>query len=264
MRFNGLVLILFLFTILSCSRQPVGVAANPGNATPAATAGEDVLRDPEIEEAEALREAGPISAGANGVQARGMGETDLSDARPPTRDALTRPGETREETNQTATIENQGSVGQAPLGGLDRPGSDVTPAETPYLTFQKSICYGDCEAYTFDLRTGGLASLLVDEGEIARGLYERELYSVDYDDLNNQLDSLRGMEFAPLYPVDQEIPSDIPYRRVTLPGVDGAPREIKVYFGAPPALERFMDRLEALISEQSWERSSEQPAGRNK
>ena len=263
MRSTGLFLTLFLFTILSCSRQPVGVAANPGNAIPAATANESVTPDPTIEEAAALREAEPISAGTTGIGPRGMGEADLSDARPPTRDALNRPGETREETNQTATIENQGSVGQAPLGGVDRPGSDVTPTEAPYFTFQKSVCYGNCEAYTFDLRSGGMASLLVDEGEIARGLYERELYSVDYDDLNQQIDSLRGVEFAPLYPVDEEIPTDIPFRRVTLPGTDGTPREIKVYFGAPPALERFMDRLEALISDQSWERASEQPSGNN-
>ena len=263
MRPTALVLTLFLFIFLSCSRQPVGVAGNPGNAIPAPTAGATATPDPEMQEAEALRDAEPISAGSTGVDGVTMGDPDLRNARPPSRDALSRPVEPGEESNQTATIENQGSIGQAPLGGLDRPGSEMTASEAPYLTFQKSVCYGDCEAYTFDLRSGGMASLLVDEGEVARGLYERELYSVDYDDLNNQLDSLRGMDFAPLYPVDEAIPTDIPFRRVTLPDAEGGTREIKVYFGAPPALERFMDRLEALISDQSWERASEQPPVRN-
>ena len=164
------------------------------------------------------------------------------------------------ERNRTATIENQGNLGQAPLNGRRETAEEPPVPEEPVaFSFRKSNCYGDCEAYTFDLRSGGLTSLVVDKGEIARGLYKRQLFSVDYDQLNNEIDSLSGLDLAPLYPVGEEFPDDIPFREVTLFDGEQEPRVIRVYYGAPPALERFMDRLELLIEEQSWEKTTEDP-----
>ena len=262
MHYSSAAFVVLSLLTFACSRQPVGVSGSPSDPVPVATG--SVEANPEIEEARVLREEETLSQDRPSAN---PSIPDASDPGPIRREDLGRPtaapaGVPREASNQSATIENQGSVGQVSLGG-DRPSGLGEGSDTPYFTYEKSVCYGDCEAYTFSLRDGGLSSLLVNEGALAAGLYERELYSVDYDHLNSSLDSLRGMELQPLYPVDQEIPTDIPYRRITLPDADGTPREVKVYFGAPPALERFMDRLELLISEQSWQRASKQADDRN-
>ena len=242
----------------SCSRQPVGIAGSPNTPVQAPIEDGTVETNPKIDEARALRTQEELAQGELPPEKAGTGnlpdEAELkARRRDEVRQRRDRMNSPQIESNETAEIENQASVGQAPLTDPDV----VTPPEQEnpaILTFQKSNCYGDCEAYTFNLQTGGMTSLLVDQGEIAQGLYNRQLYSVDYERLNNSIDSLRSVDLEPLYPVREEVPTDIPYRLITLPDENGFPRNIKVYSGAPPALERFLDRLELLIGEQSWEK----------
>ncbi|NJB87605.1 hypothetical protein GGR26_003389 [Lewinella marina] len=266
---TSLFLTLLFLLCLSCSRQPVGVTAGSASTVaPAPVADGAVRPDPEVEAAIAER-AAPESMDARAPEDPGAA---------PLPDAAAVKAQRREEvrarrrtvpqppieSNETAEIENQASLGQAPLaepGYREEAAADNT--EVPLFSFRKSNCYGDCEAYTFDLKSGGMTSLLVDQGEIAQGLYNRQLYSVDYAELNRSIDSLRQLDLAPVYPVGEEIPADIPYRQLILPDGEGKPREVKVYYEAPPALERFMDRLEVLIGEQAWERATPQPRKRN-
>ncbi|MGB3798791.1 MAG: DUF6438 domain-containing protein [Lewinella sp.] len=247
---------------LSCTRQPVGIAGSPNTPIQAPIEGGTVDPDPQIDEARALRAEEEIAQGSRAPERTGAGslpdETEVkARRREEVRNRRAAGSSPRIESNETATIENQGSVGQAPISNPgyreQAPENDVAPE----MVFQKSNCYGDCEAYTFSLQSGGMTSLLVDKAAVAQGMYNRQLYSVDYQDLQNSIDSLREQAFEPLYPVDREIPTDIPYRMITIPDANGNPRDIKVYSGAPPALQRFMDRLELLIGEQSWQRDTQ-------
>ncbi|THH34963.1 DUF6438 domain-containing protein [Neolewinella litorea] len=258
----------FVLTFFSCSRQPVGVTGPPNRALPPPSVTDPAQPDPVVQDAIADRpEAETVEGQAPGIEnAEAIPDAAAVKARRreevrARRQAIEQPPI---ESNKTAKIENQASVGQATIvdeGYREEVAADAT--EAPLMSFRKSNCYGDCEAYTFDLKSGGMTSLLVDQGKIAQGLYNRQLYSVDYADLNRSIDSLRQLDLAPVYPVDEEIPADIPYRYLSIPDRDGNPREVKVYYGAPPALERFMDRLEVLIDEQAWERASQQPRNKN-
>ncbi|WP_116106429.1 hypothetical protein [Lewinella sp. IMCC34191] len=257
-----LAMVAIVLVSLSCTRQPIGIAGSPNTPVQAPIEDGTVDPDPEIDEAQALRADEELAQGTRAPERAGAGslpseEEVKAQRREEVRNRRATTRSPRIESNETAEIENQASVGQAPLTDSgyrdDVPENDL-PAE---LVFQKSNCYGDCEAYTFSLQDGGMSSLLVDNSELAQGLYNRQLYSVDYEDLNNSIDSLREFDFEPLYPVDRPIPSDIPYRMITIPDANGDPRSIKVYSGAPPALQRFMDRLELLIGEQSWQRDTQ-------
>ena len=251
-----------LLLSLSCTRQPIGIAGSPNTPVPAPIEDGPVDPNPEMEEARILRDGDEATR-----DSRAPGRTAAGELPPESEVKARRAEEVRQrreamespriESNETAEIENQASVGQAPLTDTESIGNSASSDTPPELVFQKSNCYGDCEAYTFSLQSGGMTSLLVDKGEVAQGLYNRQLYSVDYADLNNSIDSLRELTLAPVYPVDEEIPTDIPYRLITLPDGNGYPRNIKVYSGAPPALERFLDRLELLIGEQSWQQATE-------
>ena len=261
MKFYPVALGLVLVS-LSCTRQPIGIAGSPNTPVPAPIEDGTVDPNPDMEEARILREGDEATREQRAPTRTAAGELPPeSEIKARRRDEVRQRREAMEspriESNETAEIENQASVGQAPLTESE-PSTGTDDRDTPpELVFQKSNCYGDCEAYTFSLQSGGMTSLLVDKGEVAQGLYNRQLYSVDYDDLNNSIDSLRELTLEPVYPVNEEIPTDIPYRLITLPDGNGYPRNIKVYSGAPPALERFMDRLELLISEQSWQQASE-------
>ncbi|WP_116126905.1 DUF6438 domain-containing protein [Lewinella sp. IMCC34183] len=253
-------LLLSFALILSCTRQPVGITGSSNTVIAPPTESDAATPDPRTEQAMAERPDASQRVMETPERSTAVPQPADVKALRNTRRTTTPaavPAGTDLAENETARIENQGAVGEADLSGSALPKTESSGG-APLMTFQKSNCYGDCEAYTFDLRTGGLSSLRVDQGAIAEGLYNRQLYSIDYDRLNNSIDSLRGLDLAPVYPEEAPIPTDIPYRLVTLPDLEGNPRSIKVYGGAPPALKRFLDRLELLISEQSWERATEQ------
>lgn len=252
-------LLVCLCLLFSCSRQPVGVAASPNNVSPPPTSTDVVKPDPQAQEA--LEQRPP----STGDLATGTGVDERLENVDPTahRDLRGRAGaadvpaaDTKVANNETAVIENQGNVGQVPLTGRAETQAAAEDAEATLITFRKSPCYGDCEVYTFDLRADGYANLDVESGPVAAGRYHRQLYDVDYDELNGDLAELRGMAFADLYPEEDEIPTDVPFREITLPDADGTPRTVRVYGDAPPALKEFMDRLEIFISEQDWERDA--------
>ncbi|PPK88881.1 hypothetical protein CLV84_1855 [Neolewinella xylanilytica] len=256
-----------LLLCLSCTRQPIGISGSPNTPVQAPIEDGNVSPDPEIDEARALRTEEELSRGVEAPARPGVGNLpDESEVKAMRREEVRRRREAMEspqiETNETAEIENQASLGQAPIAELGYREEVAEDANAPELIFQKSTCYGDCEAYTFSLQSGGMTSLLVDKGEVAQGLYNRQLYSVDYEDLNNSIDSLRQLTFDPVYPVEAEVPTDIPYRLLTIPDQNGYPRNIKIYSNAPPALERFMNRLEVLIGEQSWQTTEKNDGGK--
>nr|WP_256534192.1 DUF6438 domain-containing protein [Lewinella sp. JB7] len=151
--------------------------------------------------------------------------------------------------NETARIENQANVGTAPLAPAD---DDAARKEAPLFSFSKSACYGDCDVYTLEVRPDGNMLLNVSNGLMGKGAYERQLDDFAKRDLLTVVDSLRNTVFEPLYPVDDEVPTDLQFTRLVLPDADGRPRSVTVYYGAPHALNRFIERLETLVDAEIW------------
>lgn len=166
------------------------------------------------------------------------------------------PAQLTERDNRTAQKENQANLGTASIfkevEDRRRNAYEDSLLVKTILVFAKTSCYGDCSVYTFTLDSGRDAKLDVKKGLDGPGDYADRLDLMDYGSLTEQIDSLREVEFAELYPTDEPPPTDAPARRIGLPGPDGKLRRIKVYYGAPEALTRLLDEVEALVEEKRW------------
>jgi hypothetical protein len=152
--------------------------------------------------------------------------------------------------NETALIENQGSLGAAPITDTD---GVPLPEDAPVLTVIKSPCFGDCDVYRLDVLQDGRMVLEVENGLLRPGTYVQTLSSFDRRDLMTALDSLGTNDYATVYPTDPaDIPDDGSYTTLTLPNEEGEPRSVTVYYGAPLELDAFLRRIGQLIDEQAW------------
>ncbi len=228
--------------LVGCSRQPVRVASNMPPAPAPAEQARPVVTPP----APGTRNRGVVDDKRAPLDPNDRVNVDPDNIPIPPRKRVVQP-DTR--TNQTASIENQGSVGSVPLSGSEAP---MVPAEMPVVTLSKSSCYGDCDVYTLSYLPSGTATLTVSNGLMGKGTYRTELSSLDQREITMRLDSLRGMDFAPLYPLSEDFPADIQYTRLVLPDEEAGGSTITVYFDAPAALQRFLDRLEALVEDGNW------------
>ncbi len=234
---------LFVCLLLAaCSRQPVRVASSMPPAPAPAEQARPVVTPP----APVARNRVVVDDKRASLDPDDRVDVDPDNIPLPPRKRVVRP-DTR--TNQTANIENQGAVGSVPLSGREAP---EAPAEMPVVTLSKSSCYGDCDVYTLSYLPSGTATLTVSNGLMGKGTYRTELSSLDQREMGMRLDSLRGMELATLYPVSEEFPSDMQYTRLVLPDEEAGGRTVTVYFDAPAALQRFLDRLEALVENSNW------------
>ena len=240
---KSLLLLLCCCWLLTCSRQPVRVAATPPTyPAPAATA------TPAVEPTPSSRPT------AEEVQAVGLEREDnatvpdkaSADPTPPSK--RKRPAT---QPNETAIIENQGNIGRVPLNN-DDPADPALPVAAPLMTFSKSACYGDCAAYTLQLLPGNLLVLDVSNGLMGEGSYQRQLDNFKARELAATIDSLRSVSFLEFYPTEEEPPTDLQFTRLALPDKEDNLRSVTVYYDAPPALERFIDRIEALVATEIW------------
>ncbi len=238
--------VLTVLVLFSCSRQPVRVGATmPEGPAPAETLPATVKPN----------QADGVPANVSRVNAElERAPEDGPVVSPPRKGdypiapkvSVIKPAT---ETNETANIENQGAVGSLPLTDDE---TAESPAELPTVTLSKSACYGNCAVYALSYLPSGVLMLNVTSGLMGPGTYRSELSTLDQRDFTLALDSLRDTEFAPLYPVEEELPADIPFTRLIVPDEEDGGRTITVYFDAPAALQRFMDRMEALVEDSNW------------
>ena len=237
-----------LMLLFSCSRQPVRVAATmPDGPTPSENLPPaDKPNGAEDRPANAGRaqsenvvapEDGPVAATPRKGDPRAAPEVKVT--KPAT------------ETNETADIEHQGSLGSLPLSEDTK----VTePDDLPLVSMTKSACYGPCPIYTLSWLPSGTATLSVVKGLMGPGEYRSELDEYELEDLNNSLDTLQQMELADLYPVDKALPTDIQWTSLVLPDEGNGSRTLKIYFDAPAPLQLFMEQLEDLVDAKIWKK----------
>lgn len=156
---------------------------------------------------------------------------------------------TKESDNTTANIENQGNLGQAPIGADE---TESALRKAPIMTYKKSACYGDCDVYTLEVLPDDLMLLNVSNGSRASGAYERELDPFKARELMGALDSLRSEDFLDMYPSEGNPPADVQFTQIVIPDMDDNLRSITVYYGAPPALKQFMNRIDELVANEIW------------
>ncbi|MBB4078554.1 hypothetical protein GGR28_001167 [Lewinella aquimaris] len=227
MRKLALLYLLFALTF-SCSRQPTRVASTPPPpAVPKPEAGTtDVAISDQLPERPAVPEA------------QGKRRLD-DDDKQAVRDMMDRRNTARPATG-------------APVGAEVAPSETAVAEVAPVMEFFKSACYGDCDVYTLRVMPDGLLLLSVRNGLMGKGTYQRELDGFAARELSAGIDSLRTLTFAPLYPEEDELPTDLQFTRLMLPDVEGRPRTVTVYYDAPAALRRFIDRVETLVDNEIW------------
>ena len=244
MRYSLFALLLLL--VISCSRQPVRVEANtPGVLSPASPP--PVATDPTPERApEAVTEGtvplpdeGPVRDTTAVPAEDGVGANPTPDLQ------LPRPAT---ETNETAEIERQGSLGEAPLGGDPKA---LVPGEGTRLQLTQGSCFGPCDVYTLQLNDGNDAVLQVLNGLMGPGTYRLQLDEDAVAQLAARMDVLSDMDLALQYPddPDAELPLDAQVTTVTLPDAEGNLRKVVVYYDAPPALDRLIEEVQAFVED---------------
>lgn len=248
-----LVLLLLLILAASCSRQPVRVEADPSGVLPPASP-PAAATDPTPERApEAadngtvpLPEGGPVRDTTSLPAEDGLGANPTPDLQ------LPRPAT---ETNQTAEIERQGSLGEAPLGGDPK---ELVPGEGTRLQLTQGSCFGPCDVYTLQLNDGNDAVLQVLNGLMGPGTYRLQLDEDAVAQLAARMDLLRDMDLALQYPddPDAELPMDAQVTTVTLPDAEGNLRRVVVYYDAPPALDRLIEEVQAFVEDAARRQNS--------
>ena len=239
---KALLALLICLTVLACSRQPVRVdAADPIGSAPATPA------DPTPERAQEALEPGTTSEPSDGPVA------STSTTRPDTVGQNPTPKVdipvVDTETNETANIERQGSLGEAPLdGGVQK---DIVPGKNTRMQLSKSACFGDCDVYTLQILRDNRVMLDVTNGLQGPGTYALDLSGVAARDLAAAMERLMREDFAFQYPDDPDaaLPVDAQITRVTLPDANDELRTITVYYDAPPALQRFIDQVQAYVED---------------
>ncbi|CAH0999665.1 hypothetical protein LEM8419_00965 [Neolewinella maritima] len=230
--------------LLACSRQPVRVGAtNPTMSDPIPA---EVQADPTPERADEAARPAPTTTSADGPLAPTTTTRPTSDGQNPTPDLDIPVVDT--ETNGTANIERQGSVGEAPLGGAQK---DILPDANTRMQLTKGACFGDCDVYTLQLLRDNRVVLSVTNGLQGPGTYELDLSGVAARDLASSLESLRQEDLALQYPDDPDaaLPVDAQVTRLTLPDANDELRTITIYYDAPPALAQFVEQVQAFVED---------------
>ena len=243
--------LLFLYLLLlfaSCSRQPVRVGADPGVLPPVPTESEpNTPVDPTPDRAPETEATRPRAASADGPirDTTDVPAEDGIGANPTPELNLPRPAT---ETNETAEIERQGSLGEAPLGGQPKP---LVPGANTEMQLTTGSCFGVCDVYTLQLNEDGRATLQVVNGLQGPGTYQLELNEAALDRLRNRMEALSELDLALQYPTDPEaeLPVDAQVTTVTVPDAAGELRTITVYYDAPPALDRFIQEVQAFVED---------------
>ncbi len=234
--------LLICLSVLACSRQPVRVdAVDPTSAAPAAPA-----PDATPERAPEANDRGTTAAPADGPVASTPTTRPDTSGQNPTPEVDIPVVDT--ETNETAQIERQGSVGEAPLGG---PQKGIVPGKDTRMQLSKSACFGICDVYTLQLLHDNRAVLDVTNGLQGPGTYDLTFDGVAARDLGKAIEALKKQDLALQYPDDPDaaLPVDVQITRVTLPDAAGELRTITVYYDAPPALQRFIDEVQAYVED---------------
>ena len=236
------LIFLISLSVLACSRQPVRVdAVDPTGGAPAAPA-----PDVTPERAAEANDRGTTAAPADGPVASTPTIRPDTSGQNPTPEVDIPVVDT--ETNETAEIERQGSVGEAPLGG---PQKDIVPGEDTRMQFSKSACFGTCDVYTLQLLRDNRAILDVTNGLQGPGTYELSFDGTAAETLAKTMETLSEQELALQYPDDPDaaLPVDAQITRVTLPDAAGELRTIIVYYDVPPVLQRFIDEVQAFVED---------------
>ena len=236
--------LLICLSILACSRQPVRVGAVDPTTTAPATPAPDATpeRAPEATDrgttAAPSDADGPIASTPT-VKPDTSGQNPTPEVDIPVVDI---------KTNETAEIERQGSVGEAPLSG---PQKDIVPGEDTRMQLSKSACFGTCDVYTLQLLGDNRAVLDVTNGLQGPGTYELSFDGTAAETLAETMETLSEQDLALQYPDDPDaaLPVDAQITRITIPDANDELRTITVYYDAPPALQRFIDQVQAFVED---------------
>jgi hypothetical protein len=261
MKLTSLLFLAFALLVLACARQPSTGVVTPARPTNAAPAPAPKPATGPISPTRTDRVPAQDRAAFEEIEAERAPAEDLRREQIPVSDPNLPPGRRpgyvpRVAENETAIIENQGSVGTAPLTE-EQTGPEVDeearPVMEPLLTVVKSPCFGDCDVYRYEVFPDGRMLLDVEAGLRRPGMYEQQMSVFDREDLVKSLDSLRQQSYAPVYPEDPDaIPDDGSYTLISYPGQDGETESITVYYDAPEEVRRFIRRMQTLIEAQAW------------
>ncbi len=133
------------------------------------------------------------------------------------------------------------------------PDADVKALQAPVLfRLRKTPCYGDCPVYSMTLLESEMAILDATKGTVKAGKQVQKLGHFDYTDLVTQFRQVAGMELADRYPVEGNVPVDLPFTELTFTDEEGKERVIEVYGSAPEPLADFITSLEEIATGYGW------------
>ncbi len=131
--------------------------------------------------------------------------------------------------------------------------SEAADTEPPYVMvyMSRSYCYGKCPVYRVEIFTDGTIDYIGEANVPRIGHFRARLSREEVDALRQKIHEVGFWDFAPSYPDDGTIITDLPTTTIQV-RIGDMMKKVLDKHGAPRALKEFEVYVERLLENRKW------------